>query len=137
MLNDYGYALHRFGDNKGAVKQLKRAAKLAPANSRTWNNLALAQSRLGDYDDAFKSFTRSGGEFYGRLNVAEQLVRAGRFEESIKHYEAARLLNPNSREVLQHLVDNYRRAGRAAEADEVARVLHGRATERPVQARGN
>lgn len=137
MLNDYGYALHRFGDNKSAAKQLKRAVKLAPGNARIWNNLALAQSRLGDFDDAFKSFTRSGGEFYGRINTATQLERAGRDKDALKHYEAARLLNPNSRDVLRNLAQVYQRLGRSDEAALVTRALNGETTERPLQARSN
>lgn len=137
VLNDYGYALHRFGDNKSAAKQLKRAVKLAPGNSRVWNNLALAQCRLGDFDDAYKSFTRSGGEFYGRMNTATQLERAGRDAEAARHYEAARLLNPNARDVLLNLANAYQRLGRAAEAAQVTRELNGAMTEKPLQARGN
>ena len=122
-LNDYGYALLRFGDYKGAVKQLRRAAKLAPDNARTWNNLAVAQSRLREYDEAFKSLSRAGGEYYAHLNIASMLTKAGRDAAAVTHYEAARRLDPNSREVLQQLSDLYRRLGRVGEAEVALREL--------------
>ncbi|MEP6743312.1 MAG: tetratricopeptide repeat protein [bacterium] len=90
-LNNLGYLLYRNGDYRGAADRLKKAAKLAPDNALILNNLALAQSQLGKFDDAYKNFARAGGEITGRLNVANQLEIAGRSEEALKHYEAARL----------------------------------------------
>lgn len=133
-LSDFGYALHRFGDNEGAVKYLKRAAQLAPANPRIWNNLALAQSRLSKYDDALKSFTRARGELYGRMNVAALLIRSGRHTEAVKHYEAARRLDPNSRVVLQQLAELYRSLGRAQDAEVAVQALD--AVEKSQPAKG-
>jgi len=123
MLNDYGYALYVAGDLKNAVKRLKRAAKLAPASQRIWNNLAVLQCRLGDYDDAYKSFARVGGEYQGRMNVASLLIRAGRAEDAIKHYEAALALKPGATLVLEKLAELYERTGRGREAEAARRAL--------------
>jgi Flp pilus assembly protein TadD len=120
-LNNLGYSLYLSGNYRAAVARLKRAAKLAPADERIWNNLALAQCRLGKYADAYKSFARSGGEYQGRLNVAAMLERAGREDEAIEHYEAARRVQPQSEFVLRRLSELYARNGQTAEAASVAR----------------
>lgn len=71
---------------------MKKAARLAPDDARILNNLALAQSQLGKFDDAYKNFARAGGELEGRLNVANRMEIAGRSEEALKHYRVARVL---------------------------------------------
>jgi Flp pilus assembly protein TadD len=90
-LNNLGYLLYNNGDYKGALGTLKKAARLAPDDARILNNLALTQSQLGKFDDAYKNFARAGGEIEGRLNVANRLEIAGRSDEAREHYEAARL----------------------------------------------
>jgi Flp pilus assembly protein TadD len=128
-LNNLGYSLYLSGNYRAAVARLKRAAKLAPADERIWNNLALAQCRLGKYDDAYKSFARSGGEYQGRLNVAAMLERAGREDQAIEHYEAARRSQPQSEFVLRRLSELYARNGHAERAEQTSRALAGHATE--------
>jgi len=123
LLNDYGRTLYLRGDYKAAKAHLKKATKLAPADERIWNNLALAQCKLEDYDDAFKSFRQAGGEFKARMNVANMLERTGRDKDALKHYEAARKLNPESRSVLQHLIDVYHRLGRRDDAEAARQAL--------------
>ncbi|MBA2525748.1 MAG: tetratricopeptide repeat protein [Pyrinomonadaceae bacterium] len=90
-LNNLGYLLSSTGDYKGALSFLKKAARLAPDDPRVLNNLALAQSQLGKFDEAPKNFVRAGGEIKGRLNAANQLQIAGRPEEAQKQFEAAKL----------------------------------------------
>lgn len=128
-LNNLGYSLYLNGNYRAAVTRLKRAAKLAPADERIWNNLALAQCRLGKYDDAYKSFARSGGEYQGRLNVAAMLERAGREDAAIEHYEAARRVQPQSEFVLRRLVELYTRSGQADRTERIRRALEGHANE--------
>ena len=123
LLNDYGYTLYLRGEHKEAKDLLKRAAKRAPGDERVWNNLAVVQVKLNQYDDAFKSFARAGGEFKGHMNVGSALERVGRYEDALKHYESARRLNPASRPALQHLFDVYQRLGRAAEAAAARQAL--------------
>lgn len=122
-LNNLGFSLYQNGHYRAAIDRLKRAAKLAPGDQRILNNLALAQSRLGKYDDAFKSFARAGGELTGRLNVAAMLERAGRDDEAIKHYEAALRLQPKSSVVLRRVTDLYLRTGRTSEAQVTRQAL--------------
>ncbi len=90
-LNNLGYLLYSNSDYKGAHDRLKKASRLAPDDVRILNNLALAQSQLGKFDDAYKNFARAGGEIEGRLNVANRLEIAGHSDKAREHYEAARL----------------------------------------------
>lgn len=122
-LNNLGFSLYLNGNYRAAVDKLKRAVKLAPTDQRILNNLALAQMRLGKTDDAYKNFARAGGEMTGRLNTASLLERMGRDDEAIKHYEAARRLQPNSEIVQRRLADLYRRTGRQAEASPTQSVV--------------
>ena len=122
-LNNLGYSLYLNGNYRAAVDRLKRAARLAPNDSRILNNLGLAQCRLGRFDDAYKSFARAGGEYQGRMNTAALLSRMGRDEEALKHYEAARRLQPANATVLRRLVDLYERTGRAEQAADARREL--------------
>lgn len=123
LLNDYGYTLYLRGQHKEAKDLLKKAARLSPNDERIWNNLAAAQFKLEKFDDAYKSFARAGGEFKGRMNVAGMLERIGRDKDALKHYEAARQLNPSSRAVLQHLVDVYQRLERLDDAEAARQSL--------------
>ncbi len=121
-LNNLGFSLYQNGNYRAAVDRLKRAARLAPNDERILNNLALAQCRLGKYADAFKNFQRAGGELSAHLNVATLLERAGRDDEAIKHYEAARQLDPTSIIAGSRLADLYSRNGKTAEAEAVRRT---------------
>ena len=91
-LNNLGYLFYSQAEYEKAHDRFKKAAQLAPDDARILNNLALAQSQLGKFDEAFKNFMRAGGELDGRLNIANRLEIAGRTEEALKHYEAARLV---------------------------------------------
>jgi tetratricopeptide (TPR) repeat protein len=124
-LNDLGYTLYLNGQYRAAVDRLKRAAKLAPTDARILNNLALAQCRLGKFNDAFKNFARAGGEFDGRVNTATLAERMGRDADAIAQYEAARRLQPESAVVLRRLADLYRRVGQNDKAAEAQQALSG------------
>jgi tetratricopeptide (TPR) repeat protein len=86
------------GELSEALEQLSKAEKLAPKDTRILNNLAMAQSQLGKYDDAYKNFVRAGGEVYGRLNIANRLQLAGRTDEAIKYFEAAKITAENQKQ---------------------------------------
>ena len=91
ILNNLGYLLISEGDYKRAADRLKKAVQTAPNDPRILNNLALAQAQLGKFEDAYQNFVRAGGEVTARLNMANQLELAGRSDEALKQYEAARL----------------------------------------------
>jgi Flp pilus assembly protein TadD len=124
-LNDLGYTLYLNGQYRAAVDRLKRAARLAPHDERILNNLALAQCRLGKFDDAFKSFARAGGEFTGRLNTASLAERMGRDTDAIAQYEGARRIQPDSPVVLHRLAELYARVGQSEKAEAARQALNG------------
>jgi Flp pilus assembly protein TadD len=122
-LNNLGYSLYLNGNYRAAVDKLKRAARLAPGDARILNNLALAQVRLGKYDEAYRNFARAGGEFNGHANVAALLIRMGRDDKAAEHLEAARRLQPSSANVLRQLAELYERTGDKAKAEDARRAL--------------
>ena len=122
-LNNLGYSLYLNGNYRAAVDKLKKAAKLAPKDSRILNNLALAQVRLGKYDDAYRNFARAEGEFNGRANIAAMLIRTGREDKAVEHLEAARRLQPEAENVLRQLAELYERTGRGEKAADARQTL--------------
>lgn len=122
-LNNLGYSLYLNGNYRAAVDKLKRAARLAPSDARVLNNLALAQARLGKFDDAYRSFARAGGEFTGHANVAALLIRMGRDDRAAEHLEAARRIQPDAANVLRQLAELYERIGDKAKADDARQAL--------------
>ena len=120
-LNNAGYWLYLNGHYRLAVERLKRAAKLAPTDARILNNLALAQVRLGRFDDAYKNFARASNEYDAHMNTAALADRMGRDGEAAEHYEAAHKLRPTSETALRRLVDLYQRGGHN---DRLARARH-------------
>lgn len=122
-LNNLGYSLYTAGNYRAAVDKLKRAARLAPTDARILNNLALAQSRLGKFDDAYKNFARAGGEFAGHTNTAALLVRLGREDKAVTHLEAARRLRPEDLNVLRQLAELYERTDRRDKAEDARAAM--------------
>jgi tetratricopeptide (TPR) repeat protein len=124
-LNNIGYWLYSNGNYRAAVEKLKRAARYAPDDERILNNLALAQARLGKYDDAYKNFARARGEYEGHLNTAALAERMGRDPQAIEHYEAAKKLQPGSEIALRRLADLYQRSGQGDNAARARQQLEG------------
>jgi Tfp pilus assembly protein PilF len=127
-LNNIGYWLYSNGNYRAAVEKLKRAAKYAPDDERILNNLALAQARLGKYDDAYKNFAHARGEYEGHLNTAALAERMGRDAQAIEHYESAKKLQPGSEIALRRLADLYQRNGQGDNAARARQELEGAQT---------
>ncbi|MBA3711043.1 MAG: tetratricopeptide repeat protein [Pyrinomonadaceae bacterium] len=123
MLAGLGYSLYLNNNQPLALKRLKQAAKRLPNDPSIQNNIGLVQTRLGKFDDAYKSFARAGGEFNARVRVAQILESVGRDKEAVKHFEAALRLQPNAPIALQRLAILYQRTNRRDEAEAVRRTL--------------
>ncbi|HEX8687877.1 MAG TPA: tetratricopeptide repeat protein [Pyrinomonadaceae bacterium] len=123
VLSNLGHSLYLDDRYTDALSRLKDAARLAPADTRIAGNLALVYGRLGKYDEAYKQFRRAGSEFYARTSTAALLAAAGRDRDAIKHYEAARKLDPVSTDVLRQLITLYVRTGQRDKAEAAQRAL--------------
>ncbi|MCA1816583.1 MAG: tetratricopeptide repeat protein, partial [Acidobacteria bacterium] len=123
VLNNLGYSLYLDDRYREALSKLKLAARLDPARPEIFNNLGFVYARLNKYDDALRNFARAGGEFYARWQVATLLESAGRDLEAIKHFEAARRIDPASTDVLRRLVNLYNRTGQRDKAEAAERAL--------------
>ncbi|MFL6230298.1 MAG: tetratricopeptide repeat protein [Pyrinomonadaceae bacterium] len=123
VINNLGYSLYLDDRPKEALTKLKLAARLDPSSREIFNNLGFASGRLGKFDDAFKNFARAGGELYARYQTGALLEAAGRDRDAIKHYEAARRLDPASTDVLRRLIELYNRTGQRDKAEAAGRLL--------------
>jgi Tfp pilus assembly protein PilF len=123
VMSNLGHSLYLDDRYPDALARLKAAARLAPADTRVAGNLALVYGRLGKYDEAFKQFRRAGSEFYAHTNTAALLAAARRDRDAIKHYEAARKLNPAASDVLRQLITLYVRTGQRDKAEAAQRAL--------------
>jgi len=81
-----------------AIEHYERAASINPDFSQIYNQLGYARRFLRDYDGAEAAFLKYIDLIPGEPNphdsYAELLMKLGRFEESIEHYEKALELDP-------------------------------------------
>ena len=123
VLANLGYSLYLDDDYTGALKRLKQAAKLSPAEPIINNNLGVVHARLGHYDDAFKYFARASNEYDAHLKLAGILETEKRDRDAVKHYEAALRIQPGASAILERLVALYERTGERDKADSARRTL--------------
>jgi Flp pilus assembly protein TadD len=123
VISNLGFSLYMDDRYKDALAKLKLAVRLDPSSPEIYNNLGFVYGRLKKYDDAFRSFTQAGGDLYARVRTASILEAAGRDRDAIKHYEAARKLDPNSTDVLRRLITLYNRTGQRDKAEAAERSL--------------
>jgi Tfp pilus assembly protein PilF len=123
VINNVGYSLYLEGRYKDALSKLKTAARLAPESPEIYTNLGFVYARLDKYDDALRNFARAGGDFYARVQTGALLEVGGRDLEAVKHYEAARRIDPARADVLRRLISLYTRTGQRAKAEAAERSL--------------
>lgn len=123
VLANLGYSLYLADDYAGALRRLKQASKLAPAEPVILNNLGIVHARLGRHGEAFKSFARASNEYEAHVKLAGILEDQRRDKEAVKHYEAALRLQPGASAVLERLVALYDRTGDRDKADTARRAL--------------
>ncbi|MCA1592575.1 MAG: tetratricopeptide repeat protein [Acidobacteria bacterium] len=123
VLSNLGYSLYLDNDYRAALKRLKQADRLIPGTPVVLSNLGVVQATIGKYGDAFKNFTRAGGEYDAHLKLAQVLEDRGRERDAIKHYEAALRIQPDASAILERLVALYQRTGRQTDAEAARRTL--------------
>lgn len=123
VINNLGYSLYLDGRYEDALSKLKTAARLAPENPEIYNNLGFVYARLNKYDHALKNFARAGGDFYARTQTGALLEAGGRDLEAVRHFEAARRIDPARADVLRRLISLYTRTGQREKAEAAERSL--------------
>lgn len=121
VLSNLGYSLYLDNRPKDALAKLKQAQRLDPSSAEVYNNLGFVFAKLNKFDSAFNCFAQAGGDLYARLRTAALLEDAGRDRDAIKHYEAARKLEPDSTETLRRLITLYNRTGQRSKAEAAER----------------
>lgn len=97
--NHYGTMLYLSGDVRGALEQYLKAVELKPDNCECQQNLALAYSALGQTDSAIQHYeiaAKIADNTVVLTNLANAYVQAKRFDDAIKSYRQALLLDPNN-----------------------------------------
>ncbi|MGH9939986.1 MAG: tetratricopeptide repeat protein [Blastocatellia bacterium] len=116
FLNNIGYSCYLSNDFGAAVKYYGKGLKITPNDRRMHNNIGLAYGRKSDYDKAKQHFLIAVGETGANLNLGYVYSQQGKFEDAIRHYEAALRSQPQSLPALSNLASLYERAGRLREA---------------------
>lgn len=57
--NEIGFAYHKLGCHKGAIKNFKKALKINPQYAESWNNIGISFRSLQKYDDALEAFQKA------------------------------------------------------------------------------
>jgi tetratricopeptide (TPR) repeat protein len=111
--NNLGYILLEGGERVGqeswaaAAHQFELATRVKPDFARAWNNLGVAEARLGRRAEARAAYRRAialDRELPSpRLNMGALLVAAGELQEAVQELEAAARLDPTSPNVQYEL----------------------------------
>ena len=112
--NNLGYVLLESGGNGGtpdgwaaALHQFDLATRVKPGFARAWNNLGVAQARLGRRDAARAAYRRAIAAdaklASPRLNLGVLLLQAGEVDAAWELLEAAARLDPDAPNVQYEL----------------------------------
>jgi tetratricopeptide (TPR) repeat protein len=114
--NHLGNEALRRRDFAAALDHLARAEQIAPGRIETQINLALVRMNAGDLAGAEEAARRAiairDGSALAHLVLGDALLRAGRFDEAIAAYAAARERDPRLPRALSGLGLAQSRAGR-------------------------
>jgi Flp pilus assembly protein TadD len=106
-----GVALFGKGDFQGAKENDRQVVRVDPANPSGWGNLALAESRLGQEDDAISHYQKSlqldPNSVTSLLFLGEILAKRSRNEEAEPLFLRLRQLEPQKLQPLAELTKLY------------------------------
>lgn len=94
LYNNLGASCLLAGHNQAAIDAFGKAVEKNYRESRVFNNMALAYSNLGRYDDAMEAFRRAGGEPHAYNNMGCIYLEKGKFIEAVQSFEKAIALEP-------------------------------------------
>ncbi len=121
---NYGLALLRSGDAKGAIAELEKAQKQDPAPPHTWFNLGVAFKREARYPEAVRQFEQMTklvpDEPVSHYNLGLLYNLTGREQDAIRQFEIAAKLDTKLVAPRFQLYNVYRLLGKE---DEAAKAL--------------
>jgi Flp pilus assembly protein TadD len=94
LYNNLGASCLLAGHNQAAIDAFGKAAEKNYRESRVFNNMALAYSNLGRYDDAMEAFRRAGGEPHAYNNMGCIYLEKGKYQDAVQSFEKAIALEP-------------------------------------------
>ncbi|TIN48642.1 MAG: hypothetical protein E5Y32_03790 [Mesorhizobium sp.] len=103
----YGHALSlvREKDLTGAIEELERSVRLAPAIAQYRIALAIALDSVGRTEDAFASLNEAVAGGFADADLLSAAIQIGlklrRYQETLKHAEALVLLRPNDPQIAE------------------------------------
>lgn len=112
---NYGLALSNQGFYTKALENFEKAKKMIPNYSRVYTNIGIAKAGLGRYKEAEENFLR--GMYFGSglsdsyTYYARFLTQRRRYEEAKKMAERALIINPQSIQTLNILMETYHHLG--------------------------
>ncbi len=140
LYNNRGYQVVR-GTEEGAARAaweeasryFRLATRVRPGFAGAWNNLGIAQSRLGSHDEAKRSYLAAmsldSGLASPHQNLGSLYLQVGRLEAALAELEIAAQLDPQSPFVHYLVAVARARTGALAEAE--------RSVERSIELEGN
>ncbi len=114
------------GQAEIAIEHFQAVTDLMPDDADGWNNLAMAQRKLGDWKLAGSNQRRAvhllpdDAEFH--LSLAETLTELGEFEEALLEYDQAQALGFASAKVHFGRARIYKRLGNLDEAESACKA---------------
>ena len=117
---DHAVELAEKGQEAAAIEEWRRLAARNPDNARIFNNLGVALTRTGKFDDAIPQFQKALdlNPQYNlvHVNLGRALIGAGRTEAGIAEYEQALQNYPDSADLHNSLGSALQQQGRLDDA---------------------
>ena len=94
LFNNLGISYYLNGEYTKAVNAFDEALQKGALSKKTNNNLALALSKLGRYEEATDAFQKAGDSAKAYNNIGYVYLMEGHYEEAIEAFEKAIEINP-------------------------------------------
>lgn len=94
VINNLGVTHMARGQYRQAARLFRNALESGGATSRTYNNLGLALTRMGRFEEALQAFRYGGDEAKAHNNLGYVLLMEGRPKQAAEYFERAVELSP-------------------------------------------
>ena len=129
---NFGNALLALGSPGEAVEAYLKATQLEPENGLAWFNMGNATVEMGCFDAAIENFRQAislGDSFVRQFNLANALAACLHFDEAVKAYGRALVIEPGNLDATINLAGVLRDTGVLTEAEALLREALGRAPD--------